>query len=162
MKRLAIDDVLKQVQRDLNLSKETERDLLDEIRSHLEDAVAAAKLAGLDEEAALLKAAEQFGVDEVAPELQAVHIEWESADAILLAAVPVVSALVLRWSVFSADGSALGWQQILSAPLFWIVAIAALVIPLWQFKRWQYAIAGWGIFWMISLIFIVFPTVSQW
>ncbi|MCO5195403.1 MAG: permease prefix domain 1-containing protein [Anaerolineae bacterium] len=162
MRRLTIDDVLANIQRELNLSKETERDLLDEIRSHLEDAVADAKLAGLDEEAALLKAAEQFGIEEVAPELQAVHLEWESADAILLAAVPVVCALMLRWVVFSAEGSALGWQQILSAPLFWIVAIAALVIPLWQFKRWQYAVAGWGIFWMISLIFIVFPTASQW
>ncbi|MCO5196830.1 MAG: permease prefix domain 1-containing protein [Anaerolineae bacterium] len=162
MRRLTIDDVLANIQRELNLSKETERDLLDEIRSHLEDAVADAKLAGLDEEAALLKAAEQFGIEEVAPELQAVHLEWESADAILLAAVPVVCALMLRWTVFSAEGSALGWQQILSAPLFWIVAIAALVIPLWQFKRWQYAVAGWGIFWMISLIFIVFPTASQW
>lgn len=162
MRRLTIDDVLANIQRELNLSKETERDLLDEIRSHLEDAVADAKLAGLDEEAALLKAAEQFGIEEVAPQLQAVHLEWESADAILLAAVPVVCALMLRWVVFWAEGSALGWQQILSAPLFWIVAIAALVIPLWQFKRWQYAVAGWGIFWMISLIFIVFPTASQW
>ena len=92
-----------------------------------------AKLAGLDEEAALLKAAEQFGIEEVAPELQAVHLEWESA--MRFCWLPCRScALMLRWTVFFGRRQRTGWQQILSAPLVLIVAIAALVIPLWQFK----------------------------
>jgi hypothetical protein len=159
---ITIDHILKEIEQQLELSRETEQELLAEIRTHLEDAMLEAKVKGESEEVALLKVAEKFGVAEVGPALQDVHAPWESADAILACLLPVVAALVLRWLAFAPDGTALGWVEALSRPGFWVVAVVALLIPFLQFQRWRYALASWGIFWTLTIIFIVFPTVSQW
>lgn len=165
---LTIDDVLAQVRAELSLSSATERELLEEIRTHLEDAVADARAAGLDEQAALLRAAQAFGVTpspasrNLGRELQAVHAPWESADAVIACALPVLCTLLLRWLIFAPDGTALNWAQLLARPAFWIVAVAALLVPLLRFQRWRYALVGWSVFWVITLIFVLFPVVSQW
>lgn len=161
-KEVTIDQVLAQIQKHLNLSKETEHELLDEIRTHLEDAVADAVSKGEDEEVALLKAAERFGVDEVGAELQEVHEGWDSIDAIVLSGLPVLFAIILRWLAFAPDGSALDWPTLLARPAFWIVAIVALVLPFLQFRRWRFALLGWGFFWLLTVVFVVFPSVSHW
>lgn len=161
-KEVTIDLVLAQIQKHLNLSKETEHELLDEIRTHLEDAVADAVSKGEDEEVALLKAAERFGVDEVGAELQEVHEGWDSIDAIVLSGLPVLFAIILRWLAFAPDGSALDWPTLLARPAFWIVAIVALVLPFLQFRRWRFALLGWGFFWLLTVVFVVFPSVSHW
>jgi len=160
MDQVTIDHVLAQIGRHLNLSKETEQELLAEIRTHLEDAVARAE--GGDEQAALLRAAEKFGIDEAGPELQQVHANWESIEAILASALPVLFAVILRWLAFAPDGSALDWPQLLAQPGFWIVAVAALVVPVLLFRRWRFALVGWGFFWLLTVIFVVFPSINQW
>jgi hypothetical protein len=162
MDRVTIDQILVKIRRHLYLSKETEYELMSEIRTHLEDAIAEARIKGRDEEAALVKAAEEFGVDEVGAELQEVHANWESIDAIFATALPVLFALILRWLAFAPDGSALAWPQLLVRPGFWIVAAAALILPFLRFRRWRYALVGWGFFWLLTVIFVVFPTISQW
>jgi len=162
MKPVAIEDILASIQTELDLSRETERELLEEIRTHLEDAVADAVAAGKDKEVALLKAAEKFGVVEAGSELQRVHVGWESADAIIACALPVLAALVLRWLIFAPDGSALGWPELLARPAFWIVALVALLVPFIQFRQWRYALVGWGLFWILSVIFVAFPVVRNW
>ena len=113
MSQLTIDDVLLRIAANLHLSKETEHEMLTEIRTHLEEAVAEALSQGTDEQTALLKAAEQFGVEEAAAELQEVHTGRKSLDAIALVAVPVLFALVLRWLAFTPDGSR---AQLAAAP----------------------------------------------
>jgi hypothetical protein len=160
--KLTIDHVLALIRVRLDLSKETEHELLAEMRTHLEEAVAQAQAKGIDEEVALLKAAEKFGLDQVGPELQEVHAAWESADAILAAALPVVCALVLRWLVFAPDGTALGWPELLNRPAFWIVSLAALLLPLLQFRRWRYALVAWCFFWVITVAFVALPVVGRW
>ena len=160
--QLTIDQVLARISQQLNLSGETEWELLEEIRNHLEDAVADAKAGGENEQVALLKAAEQFGLEEVATELQAVHAPWESTDAIVACMLPIFCTLILRWLAFSADGTAIGWQQLLSRPMFWVVATLTLVVPMAYFRRWHFALIGWGFFWAISVIFVVLPTFDQW
>lgn len=162
MSTITIDQVLELIQARLDLSSETEYELLEEIRTHLEDAVANAKAKGEDNQVALLKAAEKFGIDEVSTQLQEVHLAWESADAIIASALPVLFALILRWLIFAPDGSALDWPQLLVHPAFWIVAIIALLIPLLQFRQWRYALIGWGFFWAITIIFVAFPTIRNW
>lgn len=161
-KEVTIDQVLAQIKKHLNLSKETEHELLAEIRTHLEDAVAEAVAKGEDEQVALLKAAERFGVDEVGAELQEVHEGWDSIDAIVLSALPVLFALILRWLAFAPDGSALDWPTLLARPAFWIVAIVALVIPFLQFRRWRFALLGWSFFWLLTVVFVVFPSINDW
>ena len=159
---MTIEKILAQISQQLNLSSQTERDLIDEIRTHLEEAVAEAIAQGKSPDEAMLKVAARFGVDEVGYELQAVHESWESADAILACVLPVALALILRWLIFSPDGTVLGWTEILVRPAFWVVAIVALVVPWLKFNRWPYALAGWVIFWGLTLIFTLFPTFSQW
>ncbi|MEM7112700.1 MAG: permease prefix domain 1-containing protein [Chloroflexota bacterium] len=159
---MTIHSVLEQIRSHLNLSSETERELLEEIQTHLEDAVAEAEAQGGEPGVAMQEVAARFGVDDVGRELQTVHESWESADAILACVIPVALALILRWLIFAPDGSVLGWTEILVRPAFWVVAIVALVVPWFKFNRWPYALAGWVIFWGLTLIFTLFPTFSQW
>ncbi|MEE8391425.1 MAG: hypothetical protein V3S14_11600 [Anaerolineae bacterium] len=58
---MSIDRVLEQVRVQLDLDAEKEHELLEELGGHLEDAVATAQTRGLDEKAALDKAAARFG-----------------------------------------------------------------------------------------------------
>jgi hypothetical protein len=159
---LTIDRVLADISIHLQLSKECENEVLTEIRTHLEDAVADAAVRGGDEQTALMKTAEQFGVDETGAALQEVHANWGTIDAIIGTALPVLFALLLRWLVFAPDGSAVHWPQLLTQPGFYLAAVTALVIPLLAFRRWRFALVGWGLFWLLSVIFIIFPNISRW
>jgi hypothetical protein len=71
-----IEQVLARIRAQMDLDSETEHEVLEEIRSHLEEAVAAAQERGLDEQAALAEAAVRLGVEEVGFELQQVHAGW--------------------------------------------------------------------------------------
>ena len=153
-----IDRIVARIQAQMDLDCETEHEILAEIRDHLEEAVADARAEGLTESAALSKAAARFGLqDEVGHELQLAHAGWGTADAVVAAALPVLCALILRWLVFAPDGTALGWPQLLSRPAFWVVAVAALLIPLLKFERWRYALVAWVIFWGLTVVFVTLP-----
>lgn len=154
---MTVDDVLARIRVHLNLEAETEYDLLQEIRAHLEEAVEVARAQGLDEEAALAEASAHFGVEEVGRELQAAHVGWGTADGVIAAAMPVVCALILRWLIFAPDGTAVGWQEVLVRPAFWVVSLAALLLPLLKFPRWRYALASWAFFWALSVVFFAWP-----
>ena len=157
MTATAIDQILAHVRAQMDLDSGTEHEVLEEIRCHLEEAVAAARTQGLDEQAALTEAAARFGVEEVGVELQQVHAGWGTADAVVAAGLPVVCALVLRWLVFAPDGTALDWPQLLTRPTFWVIAAAALLVPLLKFDRWRYALMTWVFFWAITVVFYTWP-----
>jgi hypothetical protein len=153
-----IDHLLARIAAQMDLDSETEHEVLAEIRDHLEEAVLEARGEGLDEGEALARAAARFGLEEeVGGELQAAHAGWGTADAVIAAGLPVVCALILRWLAFAPDGTALGWPQLLTRPGFWIVALAALLIPLVRFDRWRYALATWVIFWGLTVLFVFLP-----
>jgi hypothetical protein len=156
-----VDRLLERIRAQLDLDAETEHDLLTEIRSHLEEALGAARARGLDQEAALAEVAARFGVDEVGQELQSTHVGWGVADGIIAAALPVVCALVLRWLVFAPGGTAVGWREVLIKPAFWVVALAALLVPLLRFPRWRYALASWAFFWVMSVVFFALRMYSS-
>jgi len=149
-----IEDLLRQIQQELDLDRETEQEVLAEIHTHLEESVAEAIAAGMSREEALTQAAVRFGVgQEVGQALQVAHGGWATADAVVAAGLPVLLALVMRWLVFAPDGTAIGWRQILVRPAFWAVALAALLVPLLKLERWRYALVSWGFFWMMTVIF---------
>lgn len=153
-----LEERLARLRAQMDLDSEMEGEILAEIRDHLEEAVAQARAKGLDEATALAQAAARFGLEEeVGQALQAAHAGWGTADAVIAAGLPVVCALVLRWLVFAPDGTALGWPQLLSRPAFWIVALAALLIPLLKFERRRYALAMWAAFWGLTVIFVTLP-----
>jgi hypothetical protein len=153
-----IEELLARIRGQMDLEGETEQEVLAEIRGHLEEAVAEARAEGLGEAEELARAAARLGVEEeIGRELQATHAGWGTADAVVAAGLPVVCALILRWLAFAPDGTALGWPHLLSRPAFWIVAVAALLIPLLKFERRRYALAAWAIFWGLTVIFVTLP-----
>ena len=158
---MTVDEVLAHVQEHLELDAETEYEILEEIRLHLEEAVEAARAQGMDEGEALSKVVARFGLEQVRQELQSTHTGWGTADGVIAAALPVICALVLRWLVFVPDGTAVAWRQMLGRPAFWAVALAALLIPLLKLARWRYALASWALFWSLSVIFVALPAM-QW
>lgn len=162
MDRVTVDQVIEKIASHLHLTKETETEVLAEIRTHLEDAIAQAVARGEDEQVALQKAAEQFGIEEAGAELQNVHSDHESTGAIIATALPVLFAVILRWLAYAPDGSPMEWRRLLIQPGFIIVAIAALIFPFLVLHRWRLALATWGIFWLLTVIFVVFPNLNHW
>ena len=157
-----LDHLLTRVIEEMRLDRESEHEVLDELRGHLEQAVADELACGLTRADAIHKAAARFGLgDDVGKELQDTHVGWGTADAVMAAALPVLCGLVLRWLVYAPDGTALGWPRLIEQPAFWIVALAALAIPLIRFPRWRYALVSWGIFWIITVIFVAGST-ARW
>jgi hypothetical protein len=153
-----IDALTERIRAQMDLDGETEQEVLAEIRAHLEEAMAEARAEGLDEGEALARVAARFGLEEeIGQALQLAHAGWGTADAVIATALPVLCALVLRWLAFAPDGTALGWPHLLSRPAFWIVALAALLIPLLRFERWRYALATWVIFWGLTVLFVALP-----
>ena len=152
-----MDHLVARIQAQMDLDSETEHDLLEEIRSHLEEAVGAARARGLDETEALAEAAARFGAEEVGAELQQVHAGQSTADAVIAAGLPVICALLLRWLVFAPGGTAIGWQQLLIQPAFWVIAAVTLAVPLLKFGRWRYGLASWAFFWAITIVFAILP-----
>ncbi len=155
---VTIDDVLDQMRIRLNLEAEAEHELLEEMRGHLEEAVAAAKSAGQNEPTALAQAAARFGIDQTARELQSTHAGRGTLNGIALAALPVIFTLALRWLIFAPDGTADGWREMLSRPVLWLIVVAALVAPLRRFQRRRYVLALWAIFWGLSLATVLVST----
>lgn len=154
-----LDRALERVRLHLDLDAERERDLLEELRGHLEDAVAEARGRGRNEAQALAEAVACFGLEDVGRELQAAHVGWGAADGVIAAGLPVVCALVLRWLVFAPDGTAVGWREVLVRPAFWVIALAALLVPVLKFPRWRYALVSWAFFWALSVVFCAWPAV---
>ena len=152
---MTIDDVLDRICQGLDLEAETEHEIREEIRCHLEEAVESARAQGMDEQQALVEAAARFGGEEVAEALQDAHAGWGALEGIAAAALPVLFTLVLRWLIFAPDGTAVGWREVLSRPALWAVAAIALLLPLLRFPRRRYALVSWAIFWGLSLIFVI-------
>jgi hypothetical protein len=162
MDEVTIDQVLEKISIHLHLSKETESELLAEIRTHLEEIASNASLNGENEHEALLNAAKNFGIEEVGVELQELHAERESVEAIVAIILPILFTLIFRWLAFAPDGTARAWSHFLLQPEFWIVALAALILPILYFYRWRFVLIEWGIFWLLTVIFFIFPSVHQW
>jgi hypothetical protein len=156
---VTIEQVLEHIRARLDLEAETEHELLEEIRAHLEEAVENARSQGLDEGEALAQAAARFGVEEVAQQLRAAYAGWGTLEGVAAAGLPVLCALVLRWLIFAPDGTTVGWREMLSRPALWAVAAIALLVPLLRFPRRRYALISWAVFWALSVLVTVGPAV---
>jgi len=156
---VTIADALLEIQLRLGLEAETEHEVLEEIRGHLEEAVAAAKARGLDEQQALSEAAAAFGMEQATAELRETHAGWGTLEGVAAAALPVTFALVLRWLIFAPGGTADAWRELLTRPTLTLIAAVAIAIPLLRFPRRRYALALWVFFWGLSLVTAVWPTI---
>lgn len=152
-----INELAKRIVGELDLDDETTSAAFDEIRGHLEDAMASATAQGLTPDEAYDEVATRFGGSEVGLGLREVHEGRATADAVLAAGLPVACALLLRWTVFAPDGTAIGWQQLLTRPALWVIATVALLLPLLRLRRWSYGLASWAFFWLITIAFVLTP-----
>jgi len=153
-----LEELLSQIRAEMDLESDAEYEVMSEIRAHLEEAWAEARAGGLSEREALAEVRQRFGPGrEVGASLHQAHLGWGTADGVLSAGLPVLCALVLRWLVFAPDGTALGWPELLNRPSFWVVALVMLLVPLLKFGRWRYAMAGWLVFWALTVIFMNWP-----
>ncbi len=155
---MTIDDVLNQIQPQLGLEAEEEHQVLEELRGHLEEAVAAGGARGLNEQQALTEAAAALGIEQTTAALRETHAGWGTLEGVAVAALPVLFALILRWMVFAPDGTADQWRELLSQPSLVIIASVAILLPLLRFPRRRYALALWAFFWGLSLITVMWPT----
>lgn len=155
---MTIEDVISQIQPRLGLEAEAEHEVLEEIRGHLEEAVDAAKARGLDEPQALREAVSALGLEQAVEELRATYAGWGVSEGVAAAALPVVCALVLRWVIFAPDGTADGWRAMLTPPALAVIAVAAILVPALRFPRRSHAIALWAVFWGLSVLTAVWPT----
>ncbi len=155
---MTIDDVLEQMRPGLNLEAETEYEVLEEIRGHLEEAVNAARTRGLDEQLALKEAAAALGMQQTATELHETHAGWGALEGVAMAALPVIFALVLRWVIFAPDGATDTWREMLPRPTLAVIAVVAILVPLLRFPQRRYALVLWVLFWGLSLITVLWPT----
>ena len=154
----SLEGLLDRIRAQMELDSETEHEVITEMRDHLEEALTEARGSGLAELEALADVSRRFGVGEqVGRELQATHVGWGTADAVIASGVPVVCALVLRWLAFAPDGTALGWPRLLNRPSFWVVALVSLLVPLLKLERWRYALVGWVLFWALTVVFVSWP-----
>lgn len=158
---MTVDDVLRRIQPRLGLEAEVEHEILEEVRGHLEEAVAEARARGVDEQRALQEAAARFGVEQAASELHQTHAGRGAMEGVAAAALPVVFALVLRWVIFAPDGTADAWRETLTRPALGVVAAAAIAVPLLRFPKRRYALALWLFFWGLSLVTVVWPA-ARW
>ncbi|MSP14116.1 MAG: hypothetical protein EXR62_14320 [Chloroflexi bacterium] len=154
---MTIDDLLQQLQPRLGLEAEAEHEVLEEIRGHLEEAVATACARGLGEAQALQEAATAFGLEEAAVELRRTHAGRGTLEGVTAAALPVLFTLVLRWLIFAPDGAAGAWREMLSRWALVVVATVAILAPLLCFPRRRYALALWIFFWGLTLVSVVGP-----
>jgi hypothetical protein len=132
---VTIDDTVGQIQARLGLEADVEHEVLEEIRGHLEEAVAAGVARGLTEEQALREGAAAFGVEETTAELRAAHAGWGTLDGVAAAALPLICALILRWLIFAPDGTSDAWRQILTQPSLAVIAMVVFLVPLHRFSR---------------------------
>lgn len=157
MAEAGLERLLERVRAQMELDSETEHEVLAELRAHLEEALAEERASGHDEDDALARVAARFGVEETGQALQAAHVGWGTADAVVFTALPVLCALVLRWLAFAPDGTALGWPALLNRPSFWVVALVALLVPWLKLQRWRYALVSWSFFWALSVACVTLP-----
>ena len=158
---MTIDDLIGQIRPGLGLEADMEHVVLEDIRGHLHDAVAAAKASGLDEQQALEAAASAFGLEQATAELRETHAGRGTLEGVAAAALPVSFALILRWTIFAPDGTAGAWREMLTGPTLVVIAAAALLVPLLRFPERRYANALWIFFWGLSLVTVVWPS-SRW
>lgn len=154
----SVDDLLNEIQVRLGLEAETEHEVLEEVRGHLEQAVDEAMARGMDEQKALREAASAFGIEQAALELHKTHAAWGPIEGIAAAALPVLFALVLRWVIFAPGGTTERWREVLATPSLAFIALAAILVPVLRFPRRRYALAIWFFFWGLSLVTLFWPT----
>lgn len=139
----------------MELDRERRREVLDEMRAHVLDAADAHEHRGMNRAAALHQAWADLGPEErVAAAVNAAHAGNDLADAVWVAALPVLLALLLRAGVLTLDGRAADWPSLALGVPFRLYAATALALPVISLPRRRFAAAAWAAFWLLSVLLL--------
>ena len=151
----AINDYLEELRGHLAVDMLTEREILREVRAHLEEVATEEVTRGRDPAEAARLAVSRFGeARAVAREMESVHGN-SVLEALLSATVPVALALAFKWVGLPLIQSYQAWQH-LSAPVL-LITLAALVLlaPGLFLRRWRLGFPAWLFFGTLSVMEVI-------
>jgi hypothetical protein len=142
---------LSEVASQLNVDPVEEREILDEIRSHLEEEIAEMPDDGLGTQEMVTVVLQQFGeAREVGRMLGRQHSE-SANQAVLAAFLPVALALTFKWVLLPLLRGLAHWQASPTPVVFACLAILALLVPGLTLKRWRYGYGVWAFFCLVTI-----------
>ncbi len=148
----ALERYLAEIASQLNVDPTTEKEILHEIRTHLEESVADLQEEGLDRRQSLALAVDGFGDPrEVGRMLGRLH--GDSANqAVLAAFLPVALALSFKWVLLPLLKALAHWQAGPTPAIVCCLAALALLVPSLTFRNWRYGYAVWAFFSLIAIV----------
>jgi hypothetical protein len=146
-----LERYLADVASQLSVDPTSERAILWEIRSHLEEAAAELREHGLGEAQSWALAVDSFGESrEVGRMLGCLHSE-SANQAVLAAFLPVALALTFKWILLPLLRSLAHWQASPTPIIFACLAVLALLVPGLTFRKWSYGYGVWAFFSLVTI-----------
>jgi hypothetical protein len=146
-----LERYLSEIASQLNVDPVEEREILDEIRSHLEEAIAEMPDQGLGTQEMVTVVLQQFGeAREVGRMLGRQHSD-SANQAVLAAFLPVALALTFKWVLLPLLRGLAHWQASPTPVVFACLAILALLVPGLTLKRWRYGYGVWAFFCLVTI-----------
>jgi hypothetical protein len=146
-----LERYLSEIASQLNVDPVEEREILDEIRSHLEEAIAEMPDEGLDTQERVSLVLQRFGeAREVGRLLGRQHSD-SAHQAVLAAFLPVALALTFKWVILPLLRDLGTWQGSPTPLVFACLALLALLVPGLTFKNWRYGYGVWAFFSLVTI-----------
>jgi len=146
-----LERYLSEIASQLNVDPVSEREILSEIRSHLEDAIAQMREDGVGMEESVIIALRELGeAREVGRMLGRLHSE-SANQAVLAAFLPVALALSFKWLLLPLLRDLAHWQASPTPVVLACLALLALLVPGLTFKRWRYGYSVWVFFSLVTI-----------
>jgi hypothetical protein len=146
-----IERYLSQVQARLWLDKAGEAEIVDELRSHLEETALEWQISGLSRQESEARAVYGLGdANELAQMMREAHGDSVN-EAILAAFLPVALTLSFKWVILPACQALGHWQHHVTPVVIGSLAILALLVPGLTAGRWRYGYAAWAFFSLIAI-----------
>lgn len=146
-----LERYLSEIASQLNVDPSTEKEILGEIRAHLDEAMLELCEGDLDAQESLALTLQNFGeAREVGRMLGRQHSE-SANQAVLAAFLPVALALTFKWLLLPLLRNLAHWQASPTPVVFACLALLALLVPGLTFKRWRYGYSVWAFFSLVTI-----------
>ena len=146
-----LERYLSEIASQLNVDPATEKEILGEIRAHLDEAMLEISQGGLDAQESLALTLQNFGeAREVGRMLGRQHSE-SANQAVLAAFLPVALALTFKWLLLPLLRNLAHWQASPTPIIFACLALLALLVPGLTLKRWRYGYSVWAFFSLVTI-----------
>jgi len=135
----------------LNVDPGQEREILTEVRSHLEEAIAERQDGGLGREESISAALQEFGEAREIGRMLGRRYSDSANQAVLAAFLPVALAITFKWLLLPLLRDLAHWQASPTPVVFACLALLALLGPGLTFKSWRYGYGVWAFFSLVTI-----------